>query len=122
MRDIRFRVWDKVTKKMLFPVWITRRGIEFGENGWSSNIFALDYELTQFTGLLDRNSKEIFEGDIVKEIGYPNPAKCLWFDEGAGFVFQGIKNPDDVWCPNSEATSRGFEVIGNIYENPELLG
>jgi len=113
MREIKVRCWNEKNKKWDY---FNFRNILYYAKELSEHLLNGD-EFYQYTGLMDKNDKEIWEGDIVKEIGYPNPAKCIWFDEGAGFVFQSIKNPDDVWCPNSEATSRGFEVIGNIYNH-----
>lgn len=77
-------------------------------------IYALKHEnieLLQFTGLLDKNGKEIYEGDICKNGG--GKTIIEWDNEVAGFDFT-----------NSEgAVLSGdlFEVIGNVYENPELL-
>ena len=85
----------------------------------------------QFTGLLSKSGKKIFEGDIVvKEICskgdpaygvYKENFGVKWFDEGAGFIFQKIDSPDDCWCPNEYSTANQWEVIGNLYDDPELL-
>ena len=67
--------------------------------------------LMQFTGLLDKNGKECFEGDIVKNHnGY---LKTIEWEDG-GFVIKG-KTKTDFDCGDT------IEVIGNIYETPELL-
>ncbi len=66
----------------------------------------------QYTDLKDKNGMEIFEGDIVTELGYAK--KVEWSDEGAGWVFMVIDEYKDNY-------SASIEVIGNIYDNPELL-
>jgi len=71
----------------------------------------------QFTGLLDKNGKEIYEGDIVREFWNGNPDPCCvqvveWDDnESSGPRVVGFYLQD----------GDEYEVIGNIYENPELL-
>ena len=75
----------------------------------------------QFTGLYDRNGTKIFEDDIVMFIG-SNDVRSVVFDESsAGFEFDSkdsVENPDGLClCADHDAC----EVIGNIYDNPELL-
>lgn len=97
MREIKFRAWDKECKFM-------RYGAE------NSLLVCLnnpsDFEVMQYTGLHDKNSKEIYEGDILL---YPNGEKIavIWMGYPASF------SP----CEETNIT----EVIGNIYENKELL-
>lgn len=70
----------------------------------------------QFTGMYDCNGKEIYEGDILRtSISKNGIGFVRWNIENASFVVQ-MKNSAqwyDLW--------RGYEVIGNIYDNPELL-
>lgn len=70
----------------------------------------------QFTGMYDRNGKEIYEGDILRtSISKNGIGFVRWNIENASFVVQ-MKNSAqwyNLW--------RGYEVIGNIYDNPELL-
>lgn len=137
MREIKFRVWHTERKMMYWfdLLWGNRHGT--GE-GWlcgtpvgedrkplfmrGDNREELDpdkCEIMQFTGLHDKNWKEVFENDLVKR--RYNIFRVLWFDEGAGFIFQNIKDTDDCWCPNEYSVANEWEVIGTIYENPELL-
>jgi uncharacterized phage protein (TIGR01671 family) len=81
------------------------------------------------TGLLDKNGKEIFEGDIVRRVSRCNCGRETDFSLGViawsnddGATFAWVENNDDeysynLWC----YVAANNEVIGNIYENPELL-
>ncbi|URW90446.1 YopX family protein [Lacticaseibacillus paracasei] len=134
-REIRFRAWDDLHNKM-YPVsdiewdadgrmWVTT---DDGKNG----IELIDEEahLMQYAGLEDKNGREIYENDILKVIsedGESYVATVKWFgDEGyPAFDLAGIPA---AWCYESNALATIFEsgvetceVIGNIFENPELL-
>jgi hypothetical protein len=75
-------------------------------------------ELMDYTGLFDKNNKEIYEGDIV-EVDWQDPRypvhnrAVVWDSKNAGWLFEGGSPDID--------TSNYMAVIGNIYENPELL-
>ncbi len=123
-RIYKFRAWLKADKKM-FPVW----GIKFltkDKTAWISlptwgedkdyNDFLLkDVELMQYTGLTDKNGKEIYEGDIVKHrIGFcGTDFKEVIFKDG-GFTLNGYERE----FSNRMAT---FEIIGNVWENKDLF-
>ena len=73
----------------------------------------------QYTGLTDKNGKKIYEGDIIQSLETKETAVVQWFPEHFAFM---------VWCKSSnevgflyECTKSNIEVIGNIYDNPELL-
>ena len=127
-RDIKFRAWDEVSEKML-------NWNEFLDTNMKNTFIAPESTgliLMQYTGLHDKNGKEIYEGDIVLyedwEMAY----------EGGGndsFINKGIvEYCEDNCCYNVTERqtvditdvlykdNEDLEVIGNIYENPELLG
>lgn len=110
-REIKFRAWDKERREMLDYFEIGCRGmIICDEENEPQNI-----ELMQFTGLLDKNGKEIYEGDIMQHTDpFDIPFIINWNDEQAAFVF------NDDGCGYS-LNDKSFSVIGNIFENPELL-
>lgn len=83
-----------------------------------------DAMVMQFTGLLDKNGKEIYEGDIVElEFvgGQIESGVISYFEESAGFKWTSTdpSDKDNYWLNQSDYTLR--KVIGNIYGNPELL-
>ena len=119
MREIKFRVWDSERKKIL-P--IQRHSFKTGKSmpyGW--NIEYVFDGLMQYTGLKDKNGKEIYEGDILRHINpkqFKNSVYEVVFLNG-GFAIKGDDYIEDL--NEFLKSSSSAEVIGNIYENPELL-
>lgn len=119
MREIKFRAWDKKGKEMFRVAMISflDKGemILTGRGGSTDNKTTI---LMQFTGLHDKNNKEIWEGDIVKTIN--NEIGKVVFSIG-GFWSEYLwpHNWDPMYP--AELINEKCEVIGNIYENPELL-
>lgn len=109
-RRLEFRAWDKKNKRILKNCYLGKVEIYYENNEYDAgNVLMSNCEIMQFTGLLDRNGKEIYEGDIVKCHKCDGQIYCILWNEyhtGWGFI-------------KSEA--EGFEIIGNAYENPELL-
>lgn len=88
---------------------------------FSSNPILLKYEeieLMQFTGLEDKNGTEIYEGDVVVHDG-KRTRPVRWNEEMAAFDMDVSGVAVDQECGSYEPST--IEVIGNIYENPELL-
>lgn len=71
----------------------------------------------QFTGLLDKNEKEIYEGDIFAIDGEVLPCPVTY--EGDGFILKNSKHLSEAFG-SWERRQNKYEVIGNIYQNPEL--
>ena len=132
-RAIKFRVWEK-EKGFLS----SRDGLNFKPSYQliheSSVVDFLTrnddwFIVQQFTGLSDKNGREIYEGDIVEfHSGYPNQNDNSFYKSKSAVEFQNGAfwprpildvNDDDTWY-NYEL--KDLEVIGNIFENPELLG
>jgi len=121
MREIKFRAWDKSFKVMCYEV---QNPINVGCDSLYFHHFLQDgFELMQFTGLKDKNGKEIYEGDIIKnpEAKYLSPEEVRWSGKGSDFC--GFTLHDKKYFTNHlcKTITDQSEIIGNIYENANLL-
>mgnify|MGYP001013798277 FL=1 len=131
MREIKFRAWLKEDKKMenVKTMDFTDKTIRCLKKNEFINAYLLrrvsfdDIELMQYTGLNDKNGTEIYERDIVlvKPGGTSTWYKTVVkFKEGA-FIASLIDGEDYIYIFNRGFDSNDFEIIGNIYENKNLL-
>lgn len=116
MREIKFRAWEKDEKKMYSHN-------SLGDSTLLSTLYATEHikgkgniELMQYTGLKDKNRKEIYEGDIVRRL--INSRGNLYPSNYKRNVIK-IEFINSAWSVRKQ-TDR-IEIIGNIYENPELI-
>ena len=123
----KFRAWTEEGKVMYYDVYPFKDDtllLSYDEIAFDE-VPASDFILMQSTGLLDKNGNEIFEGDIVKyEAGCNTVTEEVVYDKNfAGF---GVKDADAVIIFTfgelaEDIDLHSLEVIGSIYENPELL-
>ena len=123
MREIKFRAWDSVQEVMLPVENIDFRNdlITLNEDDNSLTDTFEMITLMQYTGMKDKNGKEIYEGDIV---GSLHMRAEVIFEDGS-FRFKWLdkitKRVRKYNEPMFKNTNIVFEVMGNIYENKELL-
>ena len=128
----KYRLWDSVEKKFVEHFFITDNGLicnmEKPTSDYNSPIPIEKSELIlmQSTGLKDKNGKEIFEGDIiaieVDDTETPINARVSQNSKIGVLMFHVFEDNEDVpMVELLEDNSVAFEIIGNVYENPELL-
>lgn len=116
MREILYRVYDKKTNQIFDCTAIYPNGKCRVKDG-SSDRVVYDGVLMQWIGLLDKNGVKIFEGDIV-QIGGELIEEVEWVDEGNWIA---DKCPVNGWVNYQSIYKEPVEVIGNIYQTPNLL-
>ena len=129
-REIKFRAWNKEEGVMGFFNLDSHEGEHGGESSISTNTtaeghkfaFSIDYReeypIMQYTGLKDKNGKEIYEGDMARDIS----GKVAVIVYSPPSFFAQIKG--ELWDIDKKAEGESvecIEVIGNIFEKPELM-
>lgn len=132
MRTIKFRVWSHLFREM-FTVAHLRFGIDGLTKAETGSVDSKDWSindlcLMQFTGLLDRNGREVYEGDILADYRFPDGSKKVVafgsYSASDLEIADGHEWEDSgkvmAWNINVDDLGR-LQIIGNIYENPELM-
>lgn len=131
MREIKYRVWDgKEMQELsligLFTIFDNNPCLYTYDSDGNHLLYYKDTEPMQFTGLLDKNGVEIYEGDLIRRDGR-FIEKVFWED---GSFHTIIVAPEDLLAHPHRGQiydnlkywkKQGVEVIGNIYENGDLL-
>lgn len=124
-REIIFRAWnpnwDEMVYSTLETVFDKREFYSFGFEVGFSHYPKEGWIIAQYTGLKDKNGKEIYEGDICNCREYECFGKVEWNNEEAGFYFCAVMEGGGFEEEHLYDYVDELEVIGNIYENPELL-
>lgn len=128
-RPLKFRAWDEKLKKMFVPSHIDGHGIlvtdEQHDEGCACTPhrkgthpieYPNPYTLMQFTGLHDKNGKEMYEGDALRHLN--GTVGVVEFDRAHFTVAERRRDGRKIW---NAIDDEGWEIIGNIYSTPELL-
>ncbi len=129
MREIKFRAWDKTRKCWTFlTIWPNTvvlpcphytSIVPLTHEGHSEGFALEDIQgWQQLTGLKDKNGKEIYEGDILQLPSYYDPKRNISVFFKDGCFYAGLEEDGGHF---GTAHWKNYEIIGNIYENPELL-
>ena len=128
MRIIKFRAWNRKWKRIIDNVLVNPDiiiwtfDVDNSTSEW--DYLSDDIKVMQFTGLFDKNGKEIYEGDIVSIMDCePSLYRICYWDNNFKWVVENIGKDPSCWANDNLEEFEGYhlEVIGNIHENPELL-
>jgi len=133
IREHKYRAWDKTDKVMYYGI---EKGIDFDDGshydfknflGYQEKEDYHEWEVMQYAGLKDKNGKEIYEGDIIAE-DTSYPLEVYWMGVAWGIRWKDKRELQEeiISLEMGEWNEKEnkfvyFEVIGDIYENPELL-
>ena len=134
MRDIKFKIYDKELKESHIEKLQDLCEDDYWYDG-ETDVWSVLYDshneqerfvALQYTGLKDKNGTEIYEGDIVQDHFYEKKAKIIYMEAAfyLDYTFDFIQyetNHNRYQLISNYDTREALEVIGNIYDNPELI-
>jgi len=126
MREIKFRAWLKEKKEMIDnarPDFFCKQ-LHYlrGNSAGGQDVLGVsteDIELMQYTGLKDMREKEIYEGDVLSNGNDEKPYKVIF--ENGSYRAEFEEDFEEYSFDLIDVVAQGCEIIGNIYENPELI-
>jgi uncharacterized phage protein (TIGR01671 family) len=130
-REIKFRVWDRPVKKMYYDPVIAKTDRDMKLSEIFERLSGFGWVWMQSLGIEDKNGKEVYEGDILGNfklfgdyvsLNTPEYIEVYWFDRGFSYFGREVrKTKVNYDCDLIWTNWYDFEVIGNIYENSDLI-
>jgi len=125
MREIKFRAWNPVLRKMeINPALVENADGCLVCGCYDKDLNLIDMPLMQYIGLKDKDGVEVYEDDVLFSEGAAIGRIVFNCDEGcidpAGFAFQDLEALE-ITCDSLTDCNKNLFIGGNIYENPELL-
>ncbi len=121
MREIKFRAWNPDTKRMVY--YLQSKGLTLPIIAKERELVLVanvdELEWLQYIGLRDKNNKEIYEGDLIKDSDSDFIGQVVFDTETLAFTTKFQSNELWGFVPR-HGKDNHCEIIGNIYENPEL--
>ena len=118
MTETKFRAWFEKFKEIYTVKMIDlQKEIAYFDKYNYRSFY--DIDLMQYTGLKDKNNKEIYEGDILSDGNDEKPYKVIFENGSFRAEFEG--DFEEYSFDLIDIVAQGCEVVGNIYENPELI-
>ena len=123
--EIKFRAWDKITKELKPVIKLLMDGddneVHFFDNGVTCDWqYTTNVELMQFLGMIDKNGKELYQGDIIKWVsrndGETEFTTVVDFDFWSGVYYSNDSLNNEIELYGYAPSNGDFEIIGNIYE------
>jgi len=116
-REIKFKAWNKEANRFSKPFTLKSDVLNYTDDDGLGIVKSLTNEIIlQYTGLKDKNGKEIYEGDVLKAHGI-----VTWNDTEYRWSAIDLNWNDKREWHDLDYLTSPFEIIGNIYENPELI-
>lgn len=118
-KTLKFKAWDKTDKK-IEDVFMIDFQFEEAELRYTTRPFE-DIVLLEYTGILDKNGKEIYENDLIKSNKSGKIYKVVWNVSSLAFEIHNIKNQHESML-FINCLFNSYKVIGNVFENYEVIG
>lgn len=124
MRELKFRAWDIDNKKYEYDIAIRPINRIIDIEIFNNEMYPVEFRgiVEQYTGLKDKNGKEIYEGSMVKSENGQRYGFVEYIEVDGAFMIWWTSENEFIYLGEAIRKYEDLEVIGNVHEGPELLG